>query len=112
MHWETDSEGKAYSHIGTANRNLGLYDKALESHNKALVIAQELGDRVGEGAAYGGLGTVFENLGQLDKALMECLGKHLTISKEVGDIAGEAITQMYTHAHNDSLGASYAPLSS
>merc|ERR1740133_514822 len=48
---------------------------------------RELGDRV-EGGAYGNLGNAFHGLGQYSRAI-EFHTKHLNISRELGDRAGQ-----------------------
>ena len=70
-------------------QSLGQYNKAKGSHQKALVIRTEIGDRRGEATDYGNLGTVFQSLGQYDKA-NEYLQKALVIRIEIGDRRGEA----------------------
>ena len=69
-------------------QSLGEYQKAKEHHEKALVIATEIGDRKGEGASYGYLGVVFQSLGEYQKA-KEYLEKALVIATEIGDRNGE-----------------------
>ena len=67
----------------------GKYVKAEESHEKALAIRKEIGDREGEATGYAKLGFLFESQGKYVKA-EEYLEKALAITKEIGDRKGEA----------------------
>ncbi|NWT59809.1 GPSM1 protein, partial [Erythrocercus mccallii] len=69
------------------------YEKAIEYHLRHLVIAQELGDRVGEGRACWSLGNAYVSLGSHEQAL-HFARKHLEISQEIGDRSGELAAQM------------------
>ena len=62
---------------------------ALDYHDEALFIAQEIGDRKGESASYGNVGTTLQFLGENRKAL-ECHAEALTITQEIGDKEREA----------------------
>ena len=72
-------------------QSLGQYNKANESHQKALVIRTEIGDRRGEATDYGNLGTVFQSLGQYDKA-NEYLQKALVISLKLATEEAKQLT--------------------
>ncbi len=75
--------------LGTSYFNIGEYRKAIEYHEKALAIVQEIGDRRGEGVWLGSLGLAYYVLGQVDKAI-EYYQKALAIAQEIGDRYGEA----------------------
>ena len=45
-----------YTNIGVVLRGMGKYQQALESHNKALKIREELNDRVGLALSYRNIG--------------------------------------------------------
>jgi tetratricopeptide (TPR) repeat protein len=63
---------------------LGLVEKAISSHEQALVIAREIGDRRGEGNTLGSLGLTYAELGQVEKAI-ELLSQSLRIGTEIKD---------------------------
>ena len=68
-------------------QSFGEYQKAEEYHEKALVIATQIGDRKGEGTQYGNLGALFKSLGEYQKA-KEYYEKALAIVTEIGDREG------------------------
>ena len=59
---DKDSEGKAYTSIGSAYACLGDYKKAIEFHQQSLSIAKEIGDKDSEGKAYLSLGNAYDSL--------------------------------------------------
>ena len=59
------------------------------SHEDALVIRKEIGDRAGEATCYGNLGTVYQSLGEYGKA-KTYQENALVVRKEIGDKEGEA----------------------
>ncbi len=64
--------------------------KAIEYFDKALKIAQEIGDRRNEGACFGNLGVAYRDLGEVRKAIV-CYEKALKIAREIGDKRNESI---------------------
>ncbi len=64
--------------------------RKLLNYDKALAIAQEIGDRRNEGALLGNLGTAYRDIGQVEKAI-EYYDKALAIAQEIGDRKGEGI---------------------
>ncbi len=69
---------------GTAYAHLGELEKAIEFHERQLVIARETGDHQQEGSALGNLGIIYFRLGEFEKAI----GSHedqLGISRKIGD---------------------------
>ena len=85
---DDEISGYLLNSLGILCNQIGLYKKAIEYHEKALVIAQEIGDRQGEGNALGNLGLAYSNLGQVRKAI-EYHEQALEIAKEIGDGWGE-----------------------
>ncbi len=76
--------------------------RSIESHEAALVIARELGNRKAEGATLANLGLSYAALGQPRQAI-QTYKQHLVIAREVGDrrTEGEVLTN---------LGLAYAEL--
>ncbi|MFM7602471.1 MAG: CHAT domain-containing protein [Pseudanabaena sp.] len=81
-------EGNALGNLGSAYRNLGKYDKAIEYQLQYLAITREIKDRRGEGYALGNLGSGYYSLGKYDKAIKFQL-QRLTITREIKDRLGE-----------------------
>jgi tetratricopeptide (TPR) repeat protein len=79
---------------GTDAIDIGQYDEALNYYNQALVIAREVGDRVGEGDTLTYIGFVYKAKGQHDQAL-EYFNQALVITREIGDRAGEGNNLAY-----------------
>ena len=50
-------------------RNMGNYQQALDYHNKALEIHEDLNDRVGMGRDYANIGNGLKNMGNYQQAL-------------------------------------------
>ena len=65
------------------------YVKAKEHSEKALAIAEKIGDRKTEAKSYGNLGNIFESLGEYVKA-KENSEKALAIAEKIGDRETEA----------------------
>ena len=59
-----------------------LFQRAIEYHEKDVIIAKDVGDRAGEGRAYCNLGNAYHSLGDFQRAI-EYHEKHLNISKDV-----------------------------
>ena len=57
------NHGAILGNLGIAYNNLGDPRKAIEYYEKALKIAQEIGDRRGEGNQLGNLGLAYSDLG-------------------------------------------------
>ena len=70
----------------------GLYNQAVQTHQEALVIHREVGDRAGQGTTLSNIGGVYKSTGQPEQAL-EYFGKALLIMEEVGDRAGGKVTR-------------------
>ena len=81
-------EGVALGNLGLAWARLGELRKAIEYHERNLVIALEIVDRRGEGNALGNLGLAWAELGEPRKAI-EFHELALVISREIGDRRGE-----------------------
>ena len=63
--------------------------KAIEFYEKALWIAQEIGDKRNERIWFGNLGNAYRDLGDIGEAT-EFYEKALRITREIGDRRGEA----------------------
>ncbi|ALQ51799.1 tetratricopeptide repeat protein [Nitrosomonas ureae] len=75
--------------MGVVYKSLGQYPQALDYHQQALVIRNEIGDRRGESGSLNNMGNVYVMLGQYTKAL-EYHQQALVIRIEIGDRHGEA----------------------
>jgi CHAT domain-containing protein len=74
--------------LGTAYSDLGDYRKAISFYEKALAIAEEIGDKQGKGSWLGNLGRAYGDLGDYRKAIS--FGeKALAIAEEIGDKKGK-----------------------
>ena len=69
--------------------SLGEYVKAKEHYEKAIAIAEKIGDREIEATSYRNLGHVFHSLGEYVKAKEHC-EKALAIAEKIGDREIEA----------------------
>ena len=88
--------------LGLAYADLGEVEKAIGYHERALVIAREIGDRQGEGNALGNLGYAYARLGEVEKTI-RFHEQALVISREIGDRQSEG-------AVLGNLGLAYARL--
>ena len=77
--------------LGLLYKNLGRQDKALDSYQKSLKLAQNIGDRAGEGATLNNLSALYHARGDYDTAL-RYLQESLAIRRAIGDQAGEGTT--------------------
>ncbi len=82
------THGSVLGNLGLAYSALGQVEKAIQYYEKALAIAQEIGDRRGEGNRLGNLGLAYSDLGQVEKAI-QYYGNALAIAQEIGDRRGE-----------------------
>jgi CHAT domain-containing protein/tetratricopeptide (TPR) repeat protein len=62
-------ESLALGHLGTAYKNLGDYDRALDHHERALDLKRQLGDRAEQAKTLNNIGLVHWSRGRCDKAL-------------------------------------------
>jgi tetratricopeptide (TPR) repeat protein len=83
-----EAEGWALCNLGIAHLALGESRKAIEFHEKALVIDREVGNRLAEGQVLGNLGLAYAALGEPRKAI-EFYEQRLVIAREIGDRRGE-----------------------
>jgi tetratricopeptide (TPR) repeat protein len=82
------SDGIWLNTLGLAYRNLGDYQRAIDSAHKQLAISREIGNRRGEGNALNHLGLTYYSLGQYERAI-DFYQQYLTISREMGNRQGE-----------------------
>jgi tetratricopeptide (TPR) repeat protein len=75
-------------YLGNVYCSLGEVIKAIEYYEKALKIAQEIGDKQGEGTWIGNIGTAYSDQGEVKKAI-EYYEKALKIAQEIGDKQSE-----------------------
>ena len=83
----------ALGNLGVVHGDCGELAKAEESHQQALKIHRETGDRLGEAVALGNLGLVYYlrgGPGDLDRAEEHCK-RALEIDAQIGNRRGEAI---------------------
>ena len=99
---EDEISGYLLGSLGILYGQTGSYKKSLEYFEKALKIAQEIGDLRGEGATLGNLGLTYYYWGKMERAIDYC-EQALSISKEIGDLRGEG-------AALGNLGLAYAAL--
>ena len=85
---EDEISGYLLGSLGILYGQIGSYKKSLEYFEKALEIAQDIGDRQSEGTLLGDLGIVYSALGQVERAI-EYYEQALAIAKEIGDRRGE-----------------------
>jgi tetratricopeptide (TPR) repeat protein len=74
-----------YTELGVKYLNRGDLAKAIDYHEKALVIHKALGKKDGMANSYGNLGIVYESLNQIDTAV-EYWQKSLALFKEIGAV--------------------------
>ncbi|MBD1937578.1 tetratricopeptide repeat protein [Microcoleus sp. FACHB-68] len=72
--------------IGLQQYNQGRFREALETFERALAFAKEIGDQALYGTTLYNIGSVYVSLGQYSKAL-DFYNQALAIAKEVGDQA-------------------------
>ncbi len=85
---DKQTHGAVLGNLGNAYSDLGQVEKAIQYYEKALAIAQEIGDRRGEGNRLGNLGLAYSALGQVEKAI-QYYEKALAIAQEIGDRRNE-----------------------
>jgi len=85
-----ENQAVAYGNLGLIYQTCGELDRAVEFHEKALAIDQELGRKEGMANQYGNLGLIYQTRGELDRAV-EFLEKSLAINQELGRKEGMAI---------------------
>jgi tetratricopeptide (TPR) repeat protein len=76
--------------LGLAYTDLGQVEKAIQYYEKALAIAQEMGERKREGTNVGSLGLAYWYLDQAEKAI-QYYEKALAIAQEIGDRRNEGV---------------------
>lgn len=74
--------------LGLVYRDQGRYGLALDYHEQALAILEEIGAWHEIGATFNRIGLVFDNQGRYEQAI-EYQQRSLEVSRNVGDLAGE-----------------------
>jgi tetratricopeptide (TPR) repeat protein len=80
------SSNPLFSNIGLVLNDMGRYQEALESHNKALKIRTQLDDKIGMAKDYSNIGLVLNDMGRYQEAL-DSHNKALKIDEELNDRA-------------------------
>ncbi len=80
--------GVILRNLGNVYWVMGETRKAIEYHEKAFKIAQEIGDRLNEGNQLGNLGNVYKDMGETRKTI-EYHEKALKIEQEIGNRRNE-----------------------
>jgi len=86
---DRESLANVYNILGVVYRNLSNYLKALEYYNKALLINEEIGNKVGIASNLGNIGIVYEKLSDYHNAL-QYYSNALQIQEEIGNNVGIA----------------------
>jgi tetratricopeptide (TPR) repeat protein len=81
---EDEISGYLLYSLGDLYLQIGSYKKSLEYSQKALKVAQDIGDRQNEGASLRIIGSTYANMGQVELAI-EYHQQALAIAKEIGD---------------------------
>ncbi len=87
---DKQTHSSVIGNLGIAYSNLGQVERAIQYYEKALDIAQKIGDRINEGARMGNLGLAYSDLGQVEKA-SQYYEEALAIAKKIGDRRNEGI---------------------
>lgn len=82
--WQSAHSGN----LGSAYRNVGEYQKAIQFDMQSLFIAREIGDRKGEGQTLGNIGESHRLLGEPQRAI-EFYKQAISIAREVRNLRGE-----------------------
>ncbi len=85
---DKQTHSNVIGNLGSAYSALGQVEKAIKYYEKALGIAQEIGDRRNEGTWLRNLGLAYTDLGQVENAI-EYYEKALGIAQEIRDRRGE-----------------------
>jgi tetratricopeptide (TPR) repeat protein len=86
---EADLQTGNLSRLGYIYHALGQYERAIQFHEQALVMARQIGQRQVEGSILGNLGREHRALGQYERA-MQLYEESLAIARETGDRQREA----------------------
>ncbi len=78
-----------YDNLGHTLRRLGEQDEALQAHQQALAVREELGDSVDLGHTYNNLGALFRRYGHLQEAEehLRTAIKHLAAESDSSGLA-------------------------
>lgn len=93
-----------YSDIGVVYSESGDNDRALESFDKALKIAEENNDQEGVAIVLGNIGNVYSNMGRYDAAV-----KYFLRGKAINEVLGREVSVAISYSN---LGDNYYKLDS
>ena len=83
--------GRVLNGLGTAMRQMGRVQDAIEYHKEALALRESLNDRRGAASVLDSLGNAYRDAGQQETAI-DCYTRSLTLRREEGDQHGSAWT--------------------
>ena len=86
---DLEAMGMIHSILGTAYRETGKLDKALEHYGLSANFRLEAGDKRGQATTFSNMGQVYVNMGKTDEALA-AIQKALSIAREMGDPEAES----------------------
>jgi tetratricopeptide (TPR) repeat protein len=106
--WEPNQENQwkiaaALTSLGNAYDSLGDYQQAIDYHQQALVIFQEIGDRSGIAISLNNLANAYQSLGEYQQAIVYDQ-QSLVIKQEIGARSGIASSLNNLGNAYDSLG--------
>ncbi len=96
------SRGAVLGNLGNAYIYLGEYQQAIGYHQRALAVAEQIGDFPGKGRHMGNMGLAYVRLGEYLQAI-DYLEQALAIAEQIGDFQGKS-------RHLGNLGIAYSVL--
>jgi eukaryotic-like serine/threonine-protein kinase len=86
---DLESMGMIHSILGTAHRETGKLEKALEHYQLSADFRMKAGDKRGQATTFSNIGQLYVNMGKTDEALAS-IQKALAIAREMGDQESES----------------------
>ncbi len=86
---DLEAMGMIHSILGTANRETGKLEKALEHYALSADFRMKAGDKRGQATTFSNMGQVYVNMGRTEDALAS-IQKALAIAREMGDQESES----------------------
>ncbi len=86
---DLEAMGMIHSILGTANRETGELEKALEHYQLSADFRMKAGDKRGQATTFSNIGQLYVNMGRTDEALAS-IQKALAIAREMGDQESES----------------------